>query len=145
MPSRHEDWLRQAKRDIETAINLKKKHIFEWSCFISQQGAEKAIKAVYQKLNGEAWGHSLHELLKGLREKIEIPQEVFNCAKTLDKFYITSRYPNGLVSGSPYEYFDEEDADNAVNCGEKVLRFCEGFLAESTSGNERAEEKSKET
>jgi len=131
MASRHEDWLRQGKRDIETAVKLKQEHIFEWACFISQQGAEKAIKAVYQRLNGEAWGHSLYDLLKGLKEKIEVPKEIFNLAKTLDKFYIPSRYPNGWPGGSPYEFFTEEDASEAINCAEKILRFCEGFLAKS--------------
>ncbi|HAW50218.1 TPA: DNA-binding protein [bacterium] len=145
MPSRHEDWLRQAKKDINTAKKLKEECIFEWSCFISQQSAEKAIKAVYQKLNGEAWGHSLYGLLKGLEEKIEVPKEVFNCAKTLDKFYIPSRYPNGLVSGTPYEYFNEEDAKDAISCGEEILRFCEDFLAEPTVSNRRTNKKSKET
>lgn len=145
MPSREKDWLRQARKDIETAIKLKEDSIFEWSCFISQQSAEKAIKAVYQKLNGEAWGHSLHELLKGLAEKIEVPKEVFTWAKTLDKFYIPSRYPNGWASGSPCDYFDEEDAEDAINCGGKILRFCEGFLVESPSCNGKTEGTGKKT
>lgn len=57
MPERSTDWIKQAERDIESARAQMKDEFFEWSCFIAQQGAEKAVKAVYQKIGGEAWGH----------------------------------------------------------------------------------------
>ena len=38
---------------------------YEWACFAAQQAAEKVIKAVFQKLGGEAWGHSRHRLVEG--------------------------------------------------------------------------------
>jgi len=40
-----------------------KDEFFEWSCFIAQQAAEKAVKTVFQKLNTVAWGHSVFELI----------------------------------------------------------------------------------
>lgn len=56
MPERSSDWLKQALRDLESAKVQKQNNFFEWACFISQQAAEKAIKAVYQKLGAESWG-----------------------------------------------------------------------------------------
>ncbi len=39
---------------------------YEWACFAAQQGAEKAVKAVFQKIGAEAWGHSVTVLLEAL-------------------------------------------------------------------------------
>lgn len=130
MPERSKDWLAQAKRDLENAHWEKHGGFYEWACFISQQAAEKALKAVYQRLGGDAWGHSVTNLLEGLSEKVAIQDEMFSYGRTLDRFYIPARYPNGWHQGSPKDYFTEEDAENALRCGEEILRFCEGILAQ---------------
>ena len=36
MPERSLDWLRQAKRDLESARSQLKEGFFEWACFIAQ-------------------------------------------------------------------------------------------------------------
>lgn len=130
MAERSQDWYRQAERDLESAKSQLKAGFFEWACFIAQQAAEKAVKAVYQRLSAEAWGHSVNDLLKGLEDKTDIPKELFAHAKRLDKFYIPSRYPNGWAKGFPAEYITKEDAENAVGDSEEVLRLCKGVLAE---------------
>lgn len=129
MPERSADWIKQAERDLESARAQMKDAFFEWSCFIAQQGAEKAVKAVYHKIGGEAWGHSVSDLLKGLCEKVKVPTDLINIAKQLDKFYIPARYPNGWVSGTPSDYISREDADNAIGNSEKIIQFCKGILA----------------
>ena len=63
MAERSKDWINQAKRDLETAEGLLKQGSFEWCCFVAQQAAGKAAKAVIQKPNAVAWGHSVSELL----------------------------------------------------------------------------------
>lgn len=128
MPERSSDWFRQAKRDIETAKILLKDRFFEWACFITQQASEKAIKAVYQKLGAEGWGHSVSNLLRGLIEKIEVSEDLINRAKSLDRFYILARYPSGWPSGIPAEYITREDTQDAINNSEKILQFCENLL-----------------
>jgi len=62
MPERSEDWLAQARRDIESARWQTEGGFFEWACFICQQSAEKALKAIYQGLGGDARGHSVLNL-----------------------------------------------------------------------------------
>jgi len=130
MPERSRDWIAQAKRDLEVARWAKDGKFFEWACFISQQSAEKAVKAVYQKFGGEAWGHSVFLLLKGIKEKVDVPEEVLTCAKNLDRFYVPTRYPNGWAEGIPMHYYDEKDAKDAISCAEKILRCCDHILAE---------------
>lgn len=129
MPERSRDWARQAKRDLGSAKIQLENDFFEWACFIAQQASEKAVKAVYQKLGAEARGHSVSHLLIGTKEKMDIPDDLIDRARYLDKFYIPARYPNGWPSGIPAEYITKEDAQNAINNSEKILQFCESILA----------------
>ena len=61
MASRHQDWFNQGQRDVELARWCIEGGHYEWACFVAQQAAEKVIKAVFQKLGGVAWGHSVTE------------------------------------------------------------------------------------
>lgn len=128
MTERSRDWIRQAQRDLDSAKSQMKESFFEWTCFIAQQAAEKAIKAVYQKMGAEAWGHSVTDLLKGMQEEKDVPNELIEKGKQLDKFYLPARYPNSWVSGIPGEYINREDAQNAINNSEKIIQFCMRFL-----------------
>jgi HEPN domain-containing protein len=129
MSERSQDWFRQPVRDLESAHAQKEDGFFEWACFIAQQAAEKAVKAVYQKLGGEAWGHAVTDLLRGLEEKVSVPGEILACAQDLDKFYIPARYPNGWATGAPTEYIKREDAEHALIDSKQIIEFCKGFLA----------------
>lgn len=65
MPQRDMDWLEQAKKDLEQAKSSKETEHHEWSCFISQQASEKAVKALYLSKGQQAWGHTVAKLLGG--------------------------------------------------------------------------------
>lgn len=56
MPERSRDWINQAVRDLKAAEGLVENESFEWACFVAQQAVEKALKAVFQRLNAAAWG-----------------------------------------------------------------------------------------
>lgn len=129
MAERSADWLAQAERDLEQARWSLEGDFHEWACFVSQQAAEKAVKAVYQRLGAESWGHSVASLLDGLGEKVEVPDELEACGRELDRFYVPARYPNGWESGAPKDYYREDDAERAVACAEGILRFCDRILA----------------
>ena len=47
MPNRSQDWMKQARRDLEQAIDSQKAERHEWACFAVQQAAEKAVKALH--------------------------------------------------------------------------------------------------
>ncbi len=129
MADRSMDWYRQARRDLDSARAQLADGFYEWTCFISQQAAEKSVKALYQKFSAEAWGHSVSDLLRGLKEKVEVSEEFFKKASRLDRFYIPARYPNGWAAGFPGEYLTEEDAQGAIRDSEEILRFCHSILA----------------
>ena len=133
MSDRSEDWFTQAKRDLESSRAQKKDGFFEWSCFIAQQAAEKAVKAVYQRFGEDAWGHSLTDLLAGLKDMTPVDEVTKRSATRLDSYYIPSRYPNAWPSGTPAKYITEEDAEHAIGHSEKIVQFCQDILARPRS------------
>jgi HEPN domain-containing protein len=125
MGNRYADWFRQAEADLRHARNALEDGDFEWSCFAAHQAAEKALKAVFQKLGMEAWGHTLTVLIGNLPPTVARPSSTLaNYARMLDKHYIPTRYPNGFASGAPTDFYTEEEAKNAVGHAEAILAFC---------------------
>jgi len=125
---RSADWLRQAKRDLQKAELDIEHSFFEWACFTAQQASEKAVKALYQSFNSYARGHSVVKMLEGLKDSLQINEEIFHAARVLDRYYMESRYPNGFPEGSPQDYFDEKIAREAYDAAGKIVRFCESNL-----------------
>ena len=124
MGNRYLDWFRQAEADLRHARNALKDEDFEWSCFAAQQAAEKAVKAVFQKLGMDAWGHTLTALIGNFPASIQVPSKLVDYAKMLDKHYIPTRYPNGFDSGAPTDFYTKEEAQNAIQHAEEIIEFC---------------------
>ncbi len=124
MGNRYADWLRQAEADLRHARHALEDGDYEWSCFAAQQAAEKAIKALFQKLGMEAWGHTLTVLIGNLPPQIQVPSELVDCTRVLDKHYIPTRYPNSFDSGAPTDFYTRMEAQNAIQCAEAILEFC---------------------
>lgn len=129
MAERSKDWLKPAERDLLHAIHSHENKDYEWACFSAQQSAEKALKAVYEKLNQSVRGHSIVGLLEGLKE-FNFPKEFYNYARILTRYYIESRYPNGFPEGAPADYFDENLSQEAINAGKKILEWCRSSISE---------------
>lgn len=113
-------WLLQAERDLEDAEFCLNGGRYNLACFLSQQAAEKALKAfLYAKGEERVFGHSVADLLKKAMEYDEKFKEC-RSASLLDKYYIPTRYPNALPGGVPYEAFDEVDARRAIDWQKKL-------------------------
>jgi len=119
----------EAQGDLDHARNDLQDGFFNWACFSAQQSAEKAVKAVFQKMGAEAWGHSVADLLQELAQKHTVTKELRDAALELDKAYIPTRYPNAHPNGSPRSRYTESEARRLIEQAEKILRFCEGLLA----------------
>lgn len=126
MAERSLDWLRQAEKDISKAKLDLEWGYFEWACFTAQQAAEKAIKALFQKLHGEAWGHGAKALLENLPFGDRL--QFYEDGRLLDKFYIPTRYPNGLPQGIPHDYFTKKEAQEAIEAAERIYEWCKGKI-----------------
>ena len=118
----------QAKRDLNHAAHARKDKDFEWSCFSAQQGAEKAVKAVFLYLHGEGWGHSVYGLLKALGDKVKVPRKLLEAAKSLDKHYIPTRYPNSFECGIPADYYTKREAQEAIKNAREIIKFCQSRI-----------------
>lgn len=128
MPERSGDWMRQAEADLRHAVNSRKAGDYEWACFAAQQAAEKAVKALFQKLHLDAWGHTVSILLSNLPGEIVVPKKLIDKAKVLDKHYIPARYPNGFESGAPVDFYTAGEADAAVRIAGEIIGFCKNCL-----------------
>lgn len=131
MPARYDDWLRQAKRDLEHARRALEDGEYEWASFAAQQSAEKAVKALFLRLNRSAWGHSVSALLQQLPAPWRADEDLVDAGKELDKHYILPRYPNSYPQGAPYEFYTRGEAERAVGHTEAILAFCDRLLAEA--------------
>jgi HEPN domain-containing protein len=130
VPSREADWLRQAEADLALARHAMLGAHFEWACFAAQQAAEKAAKAAHERLGREAWGHSVTELLDALRANApEVDAALLDRARALDKLYIATRYPNGLPTGAPADYYTRAEAERALADAEAILGACRRIVS----------------
>lgn len=120
--------MRQAERDLENAKFEVGGGFFEWACFLSQQATEKALKAIYQRLGAEAFGHSVSGLISNLPEDYE-KQDLVDKAKELDKAYITTRNPNAIPEGAPFEIYTENEARRLISHAEEIIKFCKNILS----------------
>ncbi len=128
---RSRDWMDQAQGDLEHAKHDLEHGFYEWACFSAQQAAEKAVKAVFQKLGAEAWGHSVADLLKELSHRCRVPEELTNGALELDKAYIPARYPNAHPSGSPRERYTKDEAVRLIHHAGRIIEFCKNLLSQA--------------
>jgi HEPN domain-containing protein len=135
MPARHQDWLRQATRDLAHARRALEAGDYEWACFAAQQSAEKAVKSLFLRANRIAWGHSVAELLRQLPEPWRVDEGIVDAGKELDKHYIPPRYPNAYPEGAPYDYYTRAEAERAVGHTTAILAVCERLLAEPGGGS----------
>jgi len=124
MPERSRDWMRQAESDLRHARHAREDGDHDWAAFACHQAAEKAIKAVFQKLNLDAWGHTLSVLLENLPSGARPEADLVDRAKELDKHYIPARYPNGFERGAPVDFYTRAEADRAIDNAEAILEFC---------------------
>lgn len=130
MTERARDWFRQGEADLKHAKHSLAAEHYEWACFAAQQAAEKCVKAAHQRLGHEAWGHSVTELLEALGQNVvDVSKSLLDCARSLDKLYIPTRYPNGLPAGAPADYYTRSEAERAINDAEEVIELCRGVLS----------------
>jgi HEPN domain-containing protein len=129
MATRAGDWFRQAEADLVHARHALDDGHHEWACFAAQQAAEKAVKSAHQALGQEAWGHSVTELLQALQPHVKwVDASLLDRARSLDKLYVPTRYPNGLPAGAPADYYTRSEAERAIGDAGAIVECCRGVL-----------------
>jgi len=125
-------WFTTAEDDLDTAKILKKNDKYAHSCFHAQQAGEKAVKSIWYLMDADPWGHSIKMLIDGLEEEnksyYEEMKELERIGSVLDRFYIPTRYPNGLPDMTPDMAYSKEDAEICVTHAEKILERVKSIL-----------------
>jgi HEPN domain-containing protein len=129
MSNRAEDWLRQARRDLEQARESRDSGRHEWACFAAQQAAEKAAKALHLASGQDAWGHMIAKLLRELPESVQASPELIDKGRTLDAFYTGPRYPDTYPEGAPFEHFGPLQSEQALRYASEIIAFVDSQMA----------------
>lgn len=123
-------WLRQAEYDLQMAVANRGQGFYALTCFLCQQGVEKALKAyLYAQGAGPVIGHSTYTLARESAEYDQAFESVFDICRQLDRHYIPTQYPNGLPDGIPHEFYTRADADQAIDGLHKVLDTVKATLS----------------
>ncbi len=126
-----ERWRRQAANDLAFARVALRERFYAQACFIAQQSAEKAVKAIAYGLGERTvLGHSLVTLISWYADRRPELSALRELGGILDQYYVPTRYPSGLAGGVPFEAFGETQAAAAVDA---AARFVE--LAERADGS----------
>ncbi len=116
--------MRQAEHNLLSAERDANAGDYAWACFKAQQAAEMAVKALLLGLGQPARGHSVLALLQQIANlQITVPTPLLEAAQRLDRLYIPSRYPNAHPTGSPFEFYNATDAQQAIADARQVLDF----------------------
>jgi len=101
---------------------------YSQTCFISQQASKKTLKAYcFTKGFDIIRTHSLFQIIKTLGENGSLEK----CARELDLYYISARYPDALPSGAPFEIITEEQAEKALCSAHEIYSIVQERLDNS--------------
>jgi len=122
-------WLRQAKADLRWADHLADVGGYHIACFLAQQVAEKALKAVlYAEGREIVLGHSVERLMTEIRDAVP-GLAIENRWAELDGFYVPTRYPNSIPDSIPADVYTDIAARRAVDMAKAVVETVTRHLA----------------
>jgi len=124
-------WLKTATEDLKAAELLRDGGMYAQACFLAQQSGEKAIKSLWYLTDVDPpWGHSIQRLIIEFPRKAEIDGvgTWIERAALLDKFYIPTRYPNGLPDLTPGQVYRPEDAKQGIDAARSLVGGCRAWF-----------------
>ncbi|MFQ5951577.1 MAG: HEPN domain-containing protein [Candidatus Geothermarchaeales archaeon] len=112
-----QEWVGKAEENLRSAEATFKEALYPPSCFLCQQAAEMALKAVLiAKAGGYPFTHSLVDLAKELEgfPGLNLPQ--VEELEWLQEHYAQARYPNARMT--PYK---REEAQRALTLARRII------------------------
>jgi HEPN domain-containing protein len=117
-------WVNQAKHTLGSAERDKACGDYSWCCFKCHQAGEYAVKALLRGLGQSFSGHSILKLIAKLKQQgFALSREVEQQARSLDRHYVPTRYPNAYPTGSPFEFYDAKTAEEAIKAARCILEL----------------------
>ena len=100
-------WLREAETQLRAAATLKKGDFHSMACFLGQQVFELALKAFLLHRGEDLVRMNSIVRLSDLCRRYDGGFSRFDdAARDLEHYYIFARYPNGIGTGAPSDYFN---------------------------------------
>jgi HEPN domain-containing protein len=123
-------WFQQAVYDLKATQWNINGGFHNTACFLAQQAGEKALKSLLYYLGARRTALLTHSLVEMVREggkRVPALKDLLDQARELDFHYIPSRYPNGLPSGYPHQFYDRKVAEQAMVATEKIFSTIRDF------------------
>jgi len=117
-------WFLQAQHDLRAAAWNLEGGFHDTACFLAQQAAEKGLKSTHYHLGSSRRVLLTHSVVMLLNKAISAAPGLSQClegARELDLHYVPSRYPNGLPSGYPHQFYGKETAEKAIAASRKIM------------------------
>lgn len=122
-------WFYFADNDLLTADSLLKSKIWNQVCYHAQQAVEKAVKG-YLKA-GDIRFRKTHDLLE-LYEDMGVTGDewkiLYEGCVYMNRFYVSTRYPDAFVGSLPEGLPNESDARKALAVAEEIVAFLKSRL-----------------
>jgi HEPN domain-containing protein len=117
-------WFREAETQLKAAAALKKAGFHSMACFLGQQAIELALKAYLLHRGEDLVRMNSLVRLSDLCKSYDAGFSRFDdTARDLEHYYTATRYPNGIGTGAPSDYFNERQSREALAAAESVLAF----------------------
>jgi HEPN domain-containing protein len=117
-------WREEADRALGGAAREAQAENHNWSCFLAEQAAQLAVKALPHGPGRAPWGHDLDELTRAVGEAgVELSDEVTAAARQLARHYIPARHPDAHPAAAPGSRYLADDSAGALRAGELLLAF----------------------
>lgn len=116
-------WLREAEATLKQAEQSYYNKAYNLTCFLAEQTAQKALKAVMY-LDGARMIiiHSVAELIKEISTQHPEFSALFNDGAKLDQHYLSSRYPDAVPEPAiPSEIYIEDQAKETLAIAKRIL------------------------
>jgi len=122
-------WFLQGMQDLDDAKFNLSGNRYNVACFLAQQSAEKFLKAYLLAQGAEkVWGHSTRNLSREAETFDDDFKTIEYETRSLEKYYIPTRYPDALPGVIPSEAFDNEDANKAISLASKIMDFIKKLM-----------------
>ncbi len=127
-------WLGLARKDLERAQRARKDKDKVSMVFWSQQSIEKTLEALALSVKRDIpKTHNIRRLREFIGETLGLPEEIWEKAYELTRYYYVSRYPD-IVKGIPDEVISIGTANEAVDIAEEIIKAAERRIKDESNG-----------
>ena len=128
-------WLAEATHSLEVTRLMFDNSLSSDVCFKSGQTSQLALKAyLYGTGRRSIYIHSIGDLLSECGKEDEDFNGLRGRGVTLDKYYLSSRYPDALPPPAiPFESFTADEAHQAIGIATEIVEMVRARIGEGDS------------